>query len=87
VVVEEERRPVRAGRVPVREGELVEVVLGRLHLPVVPDFVAEPDERVFDLAAGLRDRVQMPEREPFPRERDIDDVLGQGAVELGTVEL
>ena len=45
------------------ERELVEVVLRRLDLAVVSNLVAEADEGVLDLAARLRDRVQMAERE------------------------
>ncbi len=69
------------------ERELVEVVLGCLDLAVVADVVAEPDERILDLAPGLSDRVQLAERLPRARERDVDDFLGQGAVELGAGEL
>ncbi len=75
-----------AGRVPRVERELVEVVLGRLDLAVVADLVAEAEERVLDLPARLRDRVQVAEREPFAGKRDVDDVLGQRAVELGSFE-
>src|SRR5262249_11788770 len=87
VLVEEKRRPVRARRVPRVEGELVEVVLGGLDLAVVADLVAEAQERVLDLAPRLRDRVQVPERQLVARERDVDDVLGERAAELGAVEL
>src|SRR4029453_19585239 len=38
-LVEEERRPVRARRVPRIEGQLVEVVLDRLDLAIVADLV------------------------------------------------
>ena len=86
MVVEEERRAMRARRVPRVERELVEVVLGRLDLAVVADLVAEPEEGVLDLAPGLGDRVQVAEREPLAGERDVDDVLGQRAVELGALE-
>ena len=70
---------------PLGEGELVEVVLGRLDLAVVSDLVAEPDERVLDLAAGLRDRMEVAEGKLLARERDVDDVLRQGALELGAL--
>ena len=70
---------------PQVEGKLVEVVLGRLDLAVVADLVAEPQEGVLDLAARLGDRVQMPEREALARERDVDNVLGEGSVELGAL--
>ena len=86
-LVEEERRAVRARRMPRVEGELVEVVLGRLHLAVVAHLVAEAEERVLDLAARLGDRVQVPEWERVAGEGHVDDVLGQRAVELGALEL
>ena len=71
---------------PRGERELVEVVLGGLDLAVVADLVAEAEEGVLDLAPRLRERVQVAEREPFAGERDVDDVLGQRAVELGSLE-
>ena len=40
-----------------RERELVEVVLDRLDLAVVAHLIAEPEERVFNDPADLRDRV------------------------------
>ena len=86
-LVEEERGAVRSRGMPLGEGELVEVVLGRLDLAVVSDLVAEPDERVLDLAAGLRDRMEVAEGKLLAGERDVDDVLRQGALELGTFEL
>src|ERR1700693_592011 len=69
------------------EGELVEVVFGRLDLSVVANLVAEADESVFDLAASLRDRVHVAERKLVTGERDVDNVLGLGPVELGALEL
>ena len=42
-----------------REVERVEVVVRRLHLAAVDDLVAEPEEDVLDLAADLRDQVEM----------------------------
>ena len=80
LVVEEERRPMRAGRMPRGERELVEVVLGGLDLAVVTDLVAEAEEGVLDLAPRVGERVQVAEREPFAGERDVDDVLGERAV-------
>ena len=68
------------------EGELVEVVLGGLDLAVVADLVAEPEEGVLDLAPGLRDRMQVAERQALARERDVDDVFGERTVELGALE-
>ena len=47
---------------PLREGELVEVVLDRLDLPVVAHLVAEAEERVLDGPPDLRDQVQLAER-------------------------
>src|SRR5439155_12433693 len=68
-LVEEERRAMRASGMPLVERELVEVVLGRLDLAVVPDLVAEPEEGFLDLAPRLRDRVQVAERELVSGER------------------
>ena len=73
-------------RVPRVEGELVEVVLDRLDLAVVAHLVAEPDEGVLDLATGLRDRVQVAERELVAGEGDVDDVLGRAPLELCALE-
>ena len=78
---------MRARRVPRVEGELVEVVLDRLDLAVVADLVAEAEEGVLDLPPRLGDRVQVPERKLVAGQRDVDDVLGQRAVELGALEL
>ena len=86
LVVEEEGRPRRPGGVPLVERELVEVVLDRLDLAVVAHLVAQADERVLDLAAGLGDRVQVAERELVARERDVDGVLGQRPLEFGALE-
>ena len=62
VVVEEERRARRARRVPRREVQALEVVVRRLDLAPVDDLVAEAEEDVLDLAADLRDQVQMAAR-------------------------
>ena len=78
---------MRARGVPRVEGELVEVELDGLDLAVVADLVAEPEERVLDLAPGLRDRVQVAERQLLAGERDVDDVLGKAPLELGALEL
>ena len=59
VVVEEQRCERRPRGVPGREVEAVEVVVRRLHLAPVDDAVAEPEERVLDLPADLRDQVQV----------------------------
>src|SRR5207249_7673546 len=56
-------------------------------LAVIADLVAEPEEGVLDLTAGLRDRVQVAERQRVAGERDVDDVLGERALELGALEL
>ena len=66
LVVEKDARERRARRMPRREVERVEVVPGRLDLATVDDRVAEPEEDVLDLAADLRDQVQMA-RAPSPR--------------------
>src|SRR5207244_9060763 len=85
--VEEEGRARRARRMPRVEGELVEVVLRGLHLAVFADLVAQAEERVLDLAPRLRDRVEVPERELVAGPGDVDDILGEGTVELGSLEL
>src|SRR4029450_13466265 len=54
---------------------------------MVADLVAEAEERVFDLAPRLRDRVQVPKRQLLAGQRDVDDLLGEGPVELGALEL
>ena len=69
------------------ERELVEVVLDGLDLAVVADLVAEAEEDVLDLAADLRDRVEVAERQLLARERDVDDLLAQARLELGALEL
>src|SRR5262249_23442770 len=45
------------------------------------------EERVLDLPARLRDRVQVAEREGLAGQRDVDDLLRERAVELGPLEL
>src|SRR3954447_15805079 len=65
------------------EREHVEVDVGPLDLAVVADLVAEADERVLDLAARLRDRVQPAERERVAGERHVDGFLRQRAGEGG----
>ena len=68
---------------PLREGELVEVVLDRLDLPVVPHLVAQPEERILDRAPDLRDQVQLSERPLLAGERDVEvDVLHDVGGEL-----
>src|SRR5439155_319619 len=86
-VVEEEGAARRAGRMPLVEGELVEVVLGGLDLAVIADLVAEPEEGVLDLASSLRDRVEMAGRELVAGPGDVDLVAGERAVELGALQL
>jgi hypothetical protein len=81
-VVEEEGVARRPRGMRVREGELVEVVRDRLHLAVVAHLVAEAEERVLDQPPHLRDRMQLPLRQRLTGERDVDDVLRQGTVEL-----
>jgi SAM-dependent methyltransferase len=72
-------RPRRMRRL---ESELVEVVVGGLDLAIVAHLVPEPEERVLDRAARLRDRVQMSNRERLSGQRDVDDLLAQPPVEL-----
>ena len=72
---------------PFRERELVEVELDGLDLPVVPNLVAEPEERVLDRSPDLRDQVQLSERRRVAGERHVevgilDDVGGELAFAL-----
>ena len=61
---------------PFRERELVEVELDGLDLPVVPDLVAEPEERVLDRSPDLGDQVQLAERRRLAGERHVEvDIL------------
>ncbi len=69
---------------PWREVERVEVVPRRLDLAAVDDRVAEPEEDVLDLAPDLRDEVKMPAPDRGARHRDVDALLGEAPVELGT---
>src|SRR6266516_230718 len=68
------------------ERELVEVVLDGLDLRVVPDLVAEAEERVLDDAADLGDRVQMADRQVLAGQRDVDNLVAEAAVELLVLE-
>ena len=70
-----------------REGQRVEVVPRRLDLPAVDDAVAEAEEDVLHLAAYLRNRVEVTARPAADRQRDVDALLGQTAVEVGAGEL
>ena len=45
-----------------------------LDLAAVEDLVAEPEEDVLDLAADLRDQVQVAARELLAGQRDVDDL-------------
>src|SRR5688572_3076282 len=87
VAVEEEGLERRARRVVRREVEPVEVVPGRLHLATVDNLVAEPEEDVLHLAADLGDQVQTPARPRLAGQRDVGDLLGEPAVEVGALEL
>src|SRR2546430_16281189 len=68
------------------EGERVEVVFVGLDLRVVPDLVAEAEERVLDDAADLGDRVQMADRQVLARQRDVDNLVAEAAGELLVLE-
>ena len=71
--VEVERGERRASRMPWREVQRREVVVGRLDLATVHDPVAEPEEDVLDLAADLRDQMQVAAPAALAGERDVDD--------------
>ena len=72
---------------PGGEVERVEVVPRRLDLASVDDAVAEPEEDVLDLAADLGDQMQPSARVAADRERHVDPLLAQAAVELGARQL
>jgi hypothetical protein len=72
-----------AGRV-VERGEVVvvELDLGTFHHPV-----AEADEDVLELAAGLGQQVQVADRgRRRPRQGDVERVAGDARLELGGLE-
>src|SRR5207302_2526129 len=69
-----------------RERELVEVELDRLDFAVVPDLVAEAEERVLDDAPDLGDRVEVTDRQLLARQGDVDHLIAQPAVELRVLE-
>ncbi len=71
---------------PRREGELVEVVLGRLDLAIVAHVIAEPDERVFHDPPDLRYRVQPSTRRVLAGKGDVDALLDEPPVQLGPLE-
>ena len=71
-LVEEERVAAASAPGAVREVERVEVVVRRLDLAAVDDLVAEAEEDVLDLAADLRDQVQVPAARRLARKRDVD---------------
>ena len=86
VVVDVERVARRPRGVRQRLVERVEVVPDRLHLAAVHDLVAEAEEDVLDLAHDLRQRMEMPERRPLPRQRDVEALGGlepAGPLECG----
>src|SRR5918999_1462285 len=72
---------------PGREVERVEVVVRRLDLAPVDDPVAEAEEDVLDLAADLRDQVEVSARPRVARKRHVDDLLLEPPLEVGTLEL
>ena len=87
LVVEEERVAWRPRRVRRPNASLSKLYSDGLDLAVVADLVAEAEEGVLDDPPGLRDRVQVPERELVARKRDVDALLRQPPVELGPREL
>src|SRR5215210_8862447 len=86
VAVQEERVQRRAGRVALRHVERVEVVVRGLDLSAVDDHVAQPEEDVLDLPPDLRDQVQVAAPGALTRQRDVDALLREAAVELGALE-
>ena len=63
---------------PRREVQALEVVVRRLDLASVDDLVAEAEEHVLDLAADLRDQVQMPALSAAARQGDVVAVPRRG---------
>jgi hypothetical protein len=57
---------------PFGERELVEVELDRFDLPVVPHFVAEPEEGILDGSPDLRDQMELAERPFLAGECDVE---------------
>src|SRR4051812_4730585 len=87
VLADGERVERRPARVALRGVERVEAVVDALDLRAVEDLVAETEERVLDLAAHLREEVEMPARKLGPGQGYVDDVLGQCAIEVCALEL
>jgi hypothetical protein len=64
-----------------------EVVVVEFDLRALPDGEAEPEEHVLDLAAHLRDQMEMAEwPRRVARQRHIDRVGAQLLVELGRLQ-
>ena len=72
---------------PLRKVERVEVVPRRLDLATVDDRVPETEEDVLELAADLRDEVEMAAPHSGAGHRDVDPLLGQPPIELGSRDL
>src|SRR5919202_1411390 len=87
VVVQVKGVARRAGRVPDRRVERVEVVVGVLDLAAVEDLVAEAEEEILDLAPHLREQVEAAAPRRLARKRDVDDILGERALERRPLEL
>src|SRR5262245_28623317 len=73
---------MRARRVRRRKIERVEVVVRRLDLAPVDDPVAKAQEDVLDLAAHLRDEVQLAARHRLPGKSDVHLLLDEATLEL-----
>src|SRR5207244_2059664 len=82
VAVEEKGVARRAGGVRRRERELVEVVLDRLDLAVVPNLVAEAEERVLDDPPHLGYGMKRPDRRRFARQGRVESLVTELLAEL-----
>ena len=71
---------------PGRKVEAVEVVADGLDLPTVDHLVAETEEDRLDLPTDLRDQVAVAPGDRLARERDVEDILGQRAIQGGSLE-
>ena len=69
-----------------RHVQRVEEVVRRLDFAALDDLVAHAEEDVLDLAPHLRDHVQTAAPLSLARQRDVELLLSERAVELGALE-
>src|SRR5580765_8575012 len=68
------------------ERELVEVELDRLDFAVIPDLVAEAEERVLDDPPDLRDRMEVTDGQLLAGQGHVDHLIAKPPVELRVLE-